>query len=500
MKKALSLILSLLLCLSLLPHVSIAAGATDDVYLFTGLSSGNTVDFAHIDGWTVMNGFLDGEFCIIGEPDGGGGRVVLVGGDPLGFVPCGDKIGYYGLDSQGKWKWQVLKPGGKPVTLPLTMADDLLWGNSEEIWYTSPASGGQSTIYSIDHNGENKKRVMNVHGNVLAVMDDGTVVTVDFEKNTLLQWKDGKYTTIFRPREKMLSVSTTGIHLWVMFSGYFQLIDGGETVLGLPGDPLAFAFSGQEAIMLVDESGRRKQYAVYVMLDSHSRYIELEGIPYATDYRIEMQSDGGFYIRNDQWTHYFRMTLDTPFWSYFSGDDSEGDGEWYGDDHFEEGDGEWYDDSEYYGEGDGQWEEDDHSDEVDGQWIDDDEAAIPPPTDEEWMGLLIGSWTASEPMGRGRGRIAIFREDHTALLLPDDEEEDDYPLVTPWEVQNGQLVIYLEGLSGRTPFHIPLTLVSSLETDDPDEMFEIYLGNTLMLQYMEQPDSSFDFDEYLYGD
>jgi len=138
----------------------------------------------------------------------------------------------------------------------------------------------------------------------------------------------------------------------------------------------------------------------------------------------------------------------------------------------------------------------------DGEWDDSYDAAINgnailPPTDEDWSNLLMGSWSASEPMGRGRKRTAVFTEDHACVLLPDDEEGDLPPIVGNWDVSEGELAVYIgEGEAGDIA-RIPLTLASSLKTDDPDALFEIYIGGTLMFKYMDEPDPYIDIDQYL---
>ena len=123
-----------------------------------------------------------------------------------------------------------------------------------------------------------------------------------------------------------------------------------------------------------------------------------------------------------------------------------------------------------------------------------------PTMDEEWLNMLTGSWHASESMGRGYGRRALFGED-ICYLLPDDEESAEDALEgNYWTVIDGELIIhYGEGEIDYTRI-IPLSWVTSNKIGDEDMLYEVMFGDTIMFKYMNEIDWDVNLGAYGFGD
>ena len=119
-----------------------------------------------------------------------------------------------------------------------------------------------------------------------------------------------------------------------------------------------------------------------------------------------------------------------------------------------------------------------------------------PMSDEEWVALLYGSWHASEPMGRGYGRRALFGED-VCYLLPDEEEsagdafEGNY-----WTVVDGILEIH-HG-EGEDDYVLLFSLhnVTDDDQDEDDILYEVLIGDTIFFKYLDEIDEEIDLDAY----
>ena len=270
MKKSLSFIILALLTLNLLMNFALAEGE----YAFTSSDHGNMVDYARIGDWTIRRSYQNDEFCIIGKQDGHQ-PLILVGDDPIGFVPCGDSFIFYGKDKAGKMRWQIVKPGGEAKPLPINYYDDVIWGDAETIWYATSGSNRQSTIYSIDHNRKNKKTVMRVVGTIIGRLKSGRLITVDFRENEVLSWEDGKSSVLYKSNVKLSNALTAGEGIWVVHTDYFGLVEDGELAFTIPGFPTSTALSDAQIVTLVSYKAGDSMCAVHVMYDDQERYIVL---------------------------------------------------------------------------------------------------------------------------------------------------------------------------------------------------------------------------------
>jgi len=449
MKTILSAILIALLSAALCAAPAECAEASE-VYLFTGYDRGNMVDYAHVDGWTVMNA-QPGVNSIAGVRDGSDETEALVDGDQLGFVPCGDKIAYYGPDSRGKWNWQLLKPGGKPVTLPLSLADSIIWGDADEIWYYN-APGRTNNVYSINHSGKNKKKVGTADGTMIGRLYDGAVLTVDFNKNAVYAWNKSKSTTLYKSDDQILNVSTAGERIWVMHDGYFGLLEDGELAFTLPGYVVKSAFAGDETVMLVDETlDGASMLRVFAALDNIERLIELGDFPSVFNPHIALMDDGSVVIKHDSApTFIAELSSDLPYWNY--------QGEYL------------YNDSEGIGED-----------------IFDIDTAGDAMSDEEWRSFLRGSWHADTAVGSGYDKRMIFTDIMCAMIPSQYEDDDSELMIAYWSVVDGELNINYGGEV------IALSLSWYIAED---EFYAITINEATLYKMSDEPEYYYDLEDY----
>jgi hypothetical protein len=255
------------------------SGASEGMYFFTGYSYGNMVCYARIDGYTVNFGNVEGDLCIMALPDGGGEPLIAAAGGPVGFVPCGDKVAYYGLNEEGEWKWQISKPGGESVELPMTIMDNLLYGDAEYLWFYSANAVNAPEVYRINHDGSGKEKIAAVTGTVIAMMYDGSIITVNFNNGEILSWSGGKSAIIYKSDEPLINVSTTGSRIWAMHDGYFGLVEDNALAFTIRGYAVRQALSGMETVTLAVPAIESGECAVYVMFDNSAEYLEYGAFP-----------------------------------------------------------------------------------------------------------------------------------------------------------------------------------------------------------------------------
>ena len=118
-----------------------------------------------------------------------------------------------------------------------------------------------------------------------------------------------------------------------------------------------------------------------------------------------------------------------------------------------------------------------------------------PASDQEWIDILFGTWHASEPMGRGYGRRAMFGED-ICYLLPDEEESrGDAFQGNYWTVTDGALEIRNSEGDYEYFLILPLTWATP-DNDWDDRADEVMFGDTVMFKYTEKMDPDINVDAY----
>jgi len=269
--------------------VAEGSGGPEGMYTFTGYAYGNMVCYARVDGYIVHFGSVEGDLCIIALPDNGEEPLIIAKGGPVGFVPCGDKVAYYGLNAEGEWKWQITKPGGEPVELPMSITDNLLYGDAEYLWFYSANADNAPDVYRIRHDGSGKEKVMTVTGTVIAMMYDGSIITVNFSKGEILGWKNGAPVTIYKSDEPLINVSTAGSRIWAMHDGHFGLVEDGALAFTIQGYAVRLALSGMETVMLTVPAIESATCAVYVMFDGSEEYLEYGAFPNAPWPQIDIR-------------------------------------------------------------------------------------------------------------------------------------------------------------------------------------------------------------------
>ena len=253
---------------------------------------GGKVDFAYVGGWTINRGYFDGGYCLTGIAPLDAVRIVLADSDPMSFVPAGDSIVYYGEGTKGDWGWMLLTPGERrPMKMKLDVAAEVFYADDTNVWYYVSGKGESCTIWRMALDGSKKKKLGTVSGRVVTMMPDGRVLMVNFGKNRVQLWKDGKYETIYSPKQNIVSVVSTGIGIWVEHGDGYGLLEDGEIRFRLPGHIAGTAGSTDQFALLVLPEEDAEFFDVLMFNEIYRAYAEVGRVKRSDSTFIEFQKD-----------------------------------------------------------------------------------------------------------------------------------------------------------------------------------------------------------------
>ncbi len=414
----------------------------DGVREISSDSYGGKVDFAYVNGWTVSRGYFDGRYCITGIPFSGAERVMLVDGDPMGFVPAGDAIVYFGEGTKGDYGWLSLVPGERrPFKLPLDALCEVFYADGKFLWYYTPGSGNSTAIGRIGLDGSNKKKLGTVSGHVVSMMPGEQVLLVNFDKNVVRLWKDGEYETLYSPDEEILSVTSGGMGIWIEHAdGYGPLMDG-KVTFRLPGRIMqAFGTTDQLALLVLPYEDS-EFLDVYLFNEIYRAYAGVGRVKRSDSTTIELAQD-----RMIVWGPEESVLFEYPIPEIWLP---------YG----------------YY----------------------DYASAENFLSDEGWMQLLVGSWCAEPAVGSGYAERLVFTQDDLYRLPAQEGNTKAKMRQSDWFVVDGYLFEYdstyeprLLWLSG------PFTVSEEAGPYSP----MIFLDGVAFYQYSSDPAYFDDLDAY----
>lgn len=255
---------------------------------------GNRVDYAQNGGWIISRGYLmeQERYCLIGQaPDGE--RSALTDTLPGSFVPAGDAIVYYGKDANGRYNWVILEPGAdKPNRLDLGISDEVFYADADFIWYYTHV-GAETSIRKLVRESGAREGVARTQGSVVALMESGGILVVDFENNEVKIVKDnkeGKGSTLYMSEEPILSVSSVGKSVWVEHEHEFGLLEDGALAWRLPGHIVSMTGTTDQFVFLLSFPGS-DEYDVVIFNDVYKAYARV-GYVRASEYAfVELQPD-----------------------------------------------------------------------------------------------------------------------------------------------------------------------------------------------------------------
>ena len=381
----------------------------EDVRLITSSAWGGKVDFAYVGGWTVSRGYFDGKYCLTGISPEDGERVVLSDFDPMSFVPAGDAIVYYGEGTKGDYGWMLLVPGERmPQKLPLDIASEVFYADDQTVWYYIQGSGESATIGLMDRESLKKKKVGTVKGLVVARMPGDEVLLVSFTKNRVQLWKDGKYETIYSPKQEIRSVITVGRQVWIEHDDGFGPLADGQVSFRLSGRVVSTAGSSDQFAFLVLPYEESEFFDVCLVNEIYGAYAWVGRVKRSDYTYIEFQPE-----QMTVWGPEESVIFEYPIPELWLP---------YG----------------YY----------------------DFASAENFINDEQWNQLLVGSWCAESSVGAGYGERLVFTADELYRLPAQEGKKKVKVKKSLWFVADGLLLDYVDRDSPRLlwlsgPFTVP---------------------------------------------
>lgn len=261
---------------------------------FTCAAYGSRVDYAKIGGWTISRGYMmDVErYCLIGQAPNGE-LTALTDVLPMSFIPVGDAIVYYGKDEKSNYNWVIREPGAEKATrLDLSINDEIFYSDKDHIWYYTHI-GEEISIRKLTHKGWAREGVARAQGFVVSMLESGGILVVNFDKNEILCVKDGinvlKTTTLYKPEEPIISVSTAGRSIWVEREHEFGLLENGELTFCLPGHIERMAGTSDQFVLLVSFPDS-EIYDVMIFNDTYRAYAWVGHVLASENAFIELQT------------------------------------------------------------------------------------------------------------------------------------------------------------------------------------------------------------------
>jgi len=243
-----------------------------------------------IDGNLICRGYMEPlqRYCLINKPHGGTPEA-LTDSLPPEIIPAVDAYLYRGDEALGEPAWLIRKPGEAPQRLDLSAYDTVFYANAEFIWYYTPV-GEEIAIRQLSRQDNQKEGLMRATGHVAAVLGDGGVLTVDFNKNCMQKVKDGVIETLYAPEEQIVLVYTLGRNVWVEVGHAFGLFAEGGPSWWLPGHIVSATGAIDQYVFLIETPGA-DEYDVIMCNDQYGAYARVGRVP-ASEYAfVELDND-----------------------------------------------------------------------------------------------------------------------------------------------------------------------------------------------------------------
>lgn len=262
----------------------------DAVRDFTCAPYGNRVDYAMIGGWVISRGYLPeaARYCLIGQKPNGA-RVALTDTLPSGFVPASDAFIYYGEDENGDMRWLIRRPDAeKPERLNLLSDDEVFYADEAYIWcYTS--IGANTTISRLPRKGGEKEEVAGTRGFVIAMLESGGVLVMDYQSNELKSVTVGGTTTLYAPEDDLiLNVFSAGKNIWVQLEKEYGLLEDGALQFRLPGTISTMVGTTDQYVLLAYFLGSGED-DVILFNDVYNAYARIGYAPSSGSELVELQ-------------------------------------------------------------------------------------------------------------------------------------------------------------------------------------------------------------------
>ncbi len=311
--------LSVLMCALL----AFSAGALAQERI-AGASTGNAVVYASIGDWTVRNDFVDGLPVIVAEK---GGEQRMLASDALwGFIPAWDAVVFYAPDANGKLKWQIRNPDLKvAVTLPLKLGEEPIYADAEHIWCYAMGEGSGRSIFLLDHDGKNGKRLGTLDGTVVGMLEDGSVLCPFYARNYVRAWKNGKYEMLYESQTNLTNAFLVGGELWVEEAeghGYGPVRDGVQ-LCNFEGNTLAASGSGAQTALVVRAENGAARYGVYLLDGETHAIAKLGDMPACNQLEIAMTGNA-VVVWGDETPYTFDIPEESGFYMYWDADQNYG--------------------------------------------------------------------------------------------------------------------------------------------------------------------------------
>ena len=381
----------------------------DGVQRITSGLWGNQADFAYIGGWAVNRGFFQGQYRITGWTPDHKERIILAENDTGSFAIADGALVYYGMDEKDVFGWLIGAPGGPaPRRLPIDVTDTVFYADDEYIWYYTYSKTDKPAIGRVGYDGKGKKNLGTVNGRVAAMMPGGEVLLADFAKNRVRLWKNGKYETIYSPKEQMESVTSLGKSVWVELGGWYGPLADGEITFRLPGKIAGVAGSTDQFVLLVLPKEDAAFCDVMMFNEVYRTYAPVGRIKRQEDMRIEMQ-ENQMIIWGPEESLIFEYPIPELWLPYGCHD--------------------------YF-------------------------SAENMLDDSSWMQMLVGSWCAEPDAGSGYAQRLVFTRDELYRLPTRERKAKAKPIKSLWYVSGGRLLDYVDRDAPRQlwlsgPFTVP---------------------------------------------
>lgn len=249
-------------------------------------SYGGESQYARVGNWIAAYGSCDDHFCVFGWNVNTREYRILAETNVPGFVPAGAVFVYYGEVKKGKHGWLLKNPDvEKPIDLGLGALSTVFWSDADFLYYFTYGKGTSATYHRMGYDGKNKKKLGTLNGRAVAMADDGGVVVFNAAKNRVEMWKDGAHTTLYEPKDNIVSVVGIGRGIWVAHEDRFGLLENGELEFNFTGRLRTHIATANHIIALLDDGSI--QLGVVALNEALRAYVVVGLVTAQEDMAIE---------------------------------------------------------------------------------------------------------------------------------------------------------------------------------------------------------------------